>query len=370
MELDLIARRLFRSRSAEDVFGDLSGSVEEMLAQAKRRYRRLAVATHPDHHLSEADKALATSAFQALQRLWTETQEKIQSGTYGTETLPSAISTRSRFYQVDRVVAKGDICNLYRCRFSENRMPRTGILKIVRDPKDNSLVSNEARILRHLESGYEALPGLRQYVPQLVETLQYRGSSAKPRQANVFRWVEGLYSLEEVRNAYPKGVGPKDMAWIWRGLLLVLGFAHQHGVIHGAVIPTHVLIHPEEHRLLLVDWPYAVLTPESSGERIGAISADYAPWYPREMQTGETLLPGFDLYMAAACMIYLVGGNPIRHVIPNSVPRPLRSFLRECLMEGPGMRPQDAWKLRGEFTEVSRSYWGPVKSGPLVLPRR
>lgn len=370
MELDLIARRLFRSRSAEEVFGDLSGSAEEMLAQAKRRYRRFAGATHPDHYLSEADQALATSAFQALQRLWTETQQKIQAGTYGTESLPSAISTRSRFYEVDRVVAKGDICNLYRCHYTENRMPRLGILKIARDPRDNSLVANEARILRHLESGYEALPALRQYVPQLIETLQYRDSSTKARQANVLRWVEGLYSLEEVHNAYPKGVGSKDMAWIWRGLLLVLGFAHQQGVIHGAVIPTHVLIHPEERRLLLIDWSYAVVAPESSGERIGAISANYGPWYPREIQTGEAILPGFDLYLGAACMIYLVGGEPIRHAIPNSVPRPLRSFLTGCLMEGPGMRPQDAWKLREEFTEVSGSYWGAAKSGPLVLPRR
>ena len=54
------------------------------------------------------------------------------------------------------------------------------------------------------------------------------------------------------------GVDPRDAAWMWRRLLVALGFAHRAGVLHGAVLPEHVLIHPGEHGLVLVDWCYSV----------------------------------------------------------------------------------------------------------------
>ena len=36
------------------------------------------------------------------------------------------------------------------------------------------------------------------------------------------------------------------------------GEAHINGVIHGAVLPEHLLIHPEFHGLVLIDWTCAV----------------------------------------------------------------------------------------------------------------
>ena len=41
------------------------------------------------------------------------------------------------------------------------------------------------------------------------------------------------------------------MAWVWRRLLTIVGFAHANHVVHGAVLPPHVVIEPKEHKLLL-----------------------------------------------------------------------------------------------------------------------
>jgi hypothetical protein len=46
-----------------------------------------------------------------------------------------------------------------------------------------------------------------------------------------------------VKEAYPRGIDAKDMAWIWRRVLLALDFAHTNKVIHGSVLPTHYLEH-------------------------------------------------------------------------------------------------------------------------------
>ena len=48
---------------------------------------------------------------------------------------------------------------------------------------------------------------------------------------------------------------------MWRRLLTALGWAHRARLVHGAVFPEHVLIHPELHGLVLVDWCYATATP-------------------------------------------------------------------------------------------------------------
>ncbi len=50
--------------------------------------------------------------------------------------------------------------------------------------------------------------------------------------------LDGFRSLTEVGTAYPDGVDPRDAAWMWRRLLVGLGFAHRAGVLHGAVLPT------------------------------------------------------------------------------------------------------------------------------------
>ena len=63
-----------------------------------------------------------------------------------------------------------------------------------------------------------------------------------------------LYSLEEVRAAYPAGIDARDMAWMWRRLLTVLGFVHEQRLVHGCVTPDHVLIEPREHKLVLIGW--------------------------------------------------------------------------------------------------------------------
>ena len=63
---------------------------------------------------------------------------------------------------------------------------------------------------------------------------------------------------------------------MWRRLLVGLGWAHRAGVVHGAVLPEHVLIHPAEHGLVLVDWCYSV----APGERIPALVAKHRDGLP------------------------------------------------------------------------------------------
>lgn len=265
-------------------------------------------------------------------------------------------------------MAHGALCNLYNCTFLDSGMETQAILKIARRPSDNDLVSGEARVLMHM---YEdtANAKYRAFLPSLLESFFYKEEGTGVRRAaNVFTPVMGLRSLKEVLAHYPNGVDPLDMAWMWRRLLTVLGLANASNVVHGAVFPDHVLIQPEQHGLVLVDWCYATVDPRTSGARIKAIATDYKSWYPKEVFSKDHPLPGLDIYLGAKCMVQIIGGDPVSGRLPVSVPAPLQAFFKGCMSPEPRRRPQDAWRLLEEFDTLLVRLYGPRKFRPFSLP--
>ncbi|HEY7125316.1 MAG TPA: hypothetical protein VH540_15285 [Ktedonobacterales bacterium] len=373
-ELQVTAQLIERAKVPEEVFGTLSGNQADAL---KGVYRRLSKVVHPDRYTDPDDRARADQAFRALQNLLEQAEERIKYGMYGdgsasaAKTPPVLVRSKRRDYLVQsEVFAQGDLCNLYHCNFDLDGKALAGVFKVARDPEDNDLVSNEASILKHLAASKE-YANYAPYAPRLVESFDYRdGHSPDARRANILALEPGdYYSLEEVRAYYPQGVNPKDMAWMWRRLLIALGFAQTSEVIHGAVLPAHILIQPENHGLVLIDWSYAV-RESGTFETIPAISMAYEQWYPAEVLARELPKPGTDLYMGAECMIYLLGGDPVTGTIPDTVPTRIQTFLRGTALKGQAQRPQNALVLLDEFTGLCESLWGPRKFREFYMPKK
>lgn len=374
-ELTLTAKMLQRAKTPEDVFGTLAGNRGEQLDAIKTLYRRLARVVHPDNF--PKDQAVqASQAFVRLQNLKTAAETAINEGTYGDSkhrvmAEPVVVRSKKRIYTIEQSLARGDIANLYRCQFDG----RPGVFKVARNAADNDLIQAEASILRHLRTpDRPEATGFFPYLPEIIDSFGFREEGGSNRQANVLAELAGFYSLEEVIRAYPDGLSPKHMAWIWRQLLQALGYTHARGVIHGAVLPPHVLIHPS-HDLLLVDWCYAVRQDKTTGAHIPAISEEYEAWYPPEVAAKAAALPGVDLFMSARLMVALMGGDPLTGELPRVVagqtiqPR-LRGLIKSCLLVPPRQRPQDAWRLRSEFTQLIEELWGPRQRIPFTMPAR
>lgn len=299
-------------------------------AEAVRVYHRMARLLHPD---TGADG----TAFTRLAAKWRS---------YGRgETV--TITTRKHRYEVGPKLARGDLADL----FALTRDGGSAVLKLPRDPADNDLLEREATALRQLREDGD--PQFLPYVPELGENLRYEG-----RSGNVLARLEGFHTLAEVREARPDGVDPRDAAWMWRRLLVALGFAHRAGVLHGAVLPEHVLIHPEQHGLVLVDWCYSVSASADPGGRVPALVSDRASWYPPEVPGREPASPATDLFLAARCMTYLMGPK---------IPDPLRNFARGCTLPAQKKRPSDAWRLLEELDELLERLYGPRKFRPFAL---
>ena len=316
MTLDEAIRLVLNASDAGTLFGD---------AAPGRRFRRLAGVLHPDR-VPVADRDRATEAFVRLIALWRGT-------TVGE-------------YRLGPRVYAGDLADLY-------DVGADRLLKLPRDPANNDLMAREADALRTLENAAD--PRYLPYVPRLVDSFRHHedGTGAR-RLVNVLAAVPGLHSLAEVRRARPDGLDARDAAWMWRRILVALGVAHRAGVVHGAVVPEHVLIEPAGHGVVLVDWCYSA----HEGELVPALVPAYADWYPAEVTARESPGPGTDIAMASRCMTWLMRVD---------APEPLRRFASGCCLPGLRQRPDDAWRLLVELDELLESLFGPRTFRPFTL---
>jgi len=334
-ELELLASRLHEARP-EEIFGTEPEAV----------FRRLAKVAHPDRN-EPSDRGLAEATFKRLTELFNEATRRRGTGLYGTSERLVTVRTKDRVYEVGRQLYSGDKSTIFSCD--------DGLFKVTRSPVDNDLLTQEAQALRTLNEGDHEQ--FRNYVPGLVDSFTFKeAGTAVNRRVNVLSVPDGLFSLEEVRTAYQRGVDPHHVAWIWRRLLVALGFAHRNGLVHGAVLPSHVLIHPDQRGLVLIDWAYS-----STGEPIKAISSSYRAWYPSEVLEKRTPTAATDLYTAARCMSYLLEGA--------DTPPTIRSFFAGTALERQSTRPQDAWALKDEFDAVIDRLWK-REYRPLPMPAR
>lgn len=300
--------------------------------QAGHAYRILVKIVHPDVAPAGRSPA-ATAAFARLGMLWSEREGRL-------------LTTKRATYRVGGPVATGDIAEL---RAVDGD---AALLKLPCSPGDNDLLRAEAAALTTLAADGD--PKFRAYAPRLLESFTHEDAGRARRTANVIARQRGFVSLAEVHAGYPGGLDPRDVAWMWRRLLTGLGWAHRTGLVHGAVLPEHVLVHPGEHGLVLVDWCYSV----PAGATVPALVARHRAAYPPEVTAKQPATPATDIFMATGLMLRLIR-NP---------PDALRRFARGCRYDKPRMRPQDAWHLLGELDELLDDLYGPRRFRPFAMP--
>ena len=301
-------------------FGELVGDRDE-----ERAYREWVKLVHPDA-VSAAESATATAAFARLAKLYAD-----RAG--------AELRTPQAIYRIGGIVASGDLADLSAVD------GKRALLKVPRSPADNDLMEAEAGALERLWRDGD--PKYRPYAPRLLESFVHEDGARVRRRANVLERLAGFVPVSRIG----REIDPRDAAWMWRRLLVALGWAHRAGVVHGAIVEEHVLINPAEHGLAIVDWCY-------SGRHPPAIVKRLAGAYPPEVRTRREASPATDIYMATGLMTRLVG---------NGLPKALKRFAGGCLYDAPRMRPQDAWALLGEFDELLHKLYGPRTFRPFHI---
>lgn len=212
------------------------------------------------------------------------------------------------------------------------------LLKVIKDPKNNSLLAKEAYIIQRLKD-----TKLADLFPDLLDTTEIVGTQLcddcpqrfvcfttnvdknkdckMKNNALVYRYDKNMPSLAKVIKVYSKGIDERDMVWMFKRLLAAIWTTHSLGVIHSAVLPEHVLLNLKTHGIWLIDWMHT----NEVGKKPKILPLTSANYYP-EYNITPNNSTALDIHMAAVCMINIMGGDLTK------ISKDIRLVLRACIM--------------------------------------
>ncbi len=285
-------------------------------------YHRLAKECHPDLHPNNPQ---AAEAFIVLVKL------------YQGDQTPAAVIGK---WNIHTPFAKGDLCDLY-------LTDDDNLFKIARSRSDSDLMKREQHALTLLHKNAKG-PQFANYIPVLRDTL-----TASARQVNIVAYAGGFYSLEDIVSRL-KHVEFRHIVWMMNRLLSCLGYVHRQGLVHGAILPSHVLYNPANHDMRLVDWCYSV----DAGTPIKAAVTRYRGTYAPELLQKKPAMPHSDIYMAARVL----------RAAADRIPGEMKALFDWALAEHQLARPDDAWKFQDHWRAAARREFGEPRFLELSIP--
>lgn len=144
-------------------------------------------------------------------------------------------------------------------------------------------------------------------------------------------------TLEQIITKLGK-LDPEHVAWITERILNALTYLHRHGVVHGDLKPQNVIVQPEKHMAVIVDFGLSLVKPTSK-----TASKGYTPYFaPPEAMDNTPLVPESDYYSLGMTMIYALSGGAdyvLRKEVPSTVPKELCEFIKRLIARNVVNRP-------------------------------
>lgn len=251
---------------------------------------------------------------------------------------------------------------------SDRTLTELVVVKVPRSIDDGPRLLREFSRLESLASASaQGAAHFSRLVPQRVVHGRLESPDGSVRAASVFRFRSGFqHTFEEVRAAFPGGIDPRHAVWMGRRILEVLGFVHAAGLVHGALFPWHLLVHPRDHGVVFCGTSRLSHVGQATDD--SPWDASEAPYVPDAQRGGAQPTQASDVAMAARSLVYVMGGEPASASLPVSVPEPLRGVVVRAASGGDRGGPGLAWNLVNELGEAARSVYGPPSFIPFSLP--
>lgn len=335
-DLDLV----LDAKDAQGLFGNNE-------KRARILYRRLARSVHPDM-LDFSLQERANAAFTRLTELWEQWNAKsnpnASAANSASKKQAETISTDRRTYTVtDR--PQGDPF------FSRMNATYDGdqeaVILIATKPGNADLADRHVKSLNQLQ---KCVPEqFRGFYPKVLETFHYQSRSATHRGVVQSRF-SGFTPFSKILEVYPSGINGRDVAWIFRRMLVAVGNAHDIGLVHGAVSMDALFVNPEEHGVILADWQYSVPV----GESLRAVPQSLKADYPDEALAKKPVKHSLDISLCA---------KVADRLLESTGPRRMRNFFAVCMKNG----NLQANVLLAEFDKLLLELYGEPTFHPFTL---
>jgi len=312
------------------------------------RFTRVATCAFCGASVHLDDAVLSVARFRAAHQAWRAPDPALAAH--------SVVAGGESWIRLARIAA-GEISDVFQVQ-RQRRPPERAVLKLLRDPGDAPLFAQEWRALEQLAaSRAQGADILARRVPQPI---RFDPHPAAGPPAMLLGWAPGFrHTFDDVRAALPGGVEPRAAVWMWRRILEILAVVHRSGLVHGAVLPQHLLVERGEHGLRLVGFSCAA----AAGEPLLAVCVPRERFYPRDLVDGGRLRPEHDVAMSARAIGFALAADDAGR-LPGAVPARLAELVDEVAR---GRGEQSAWPLRERLGALAGELFGPPAFCPLAV---
>jgi len=220
-------------------------------------------------------------------------------------------------------------------------------------PEHTDIMLNEAR----------AIWDIRHYAfPAVREVIQLDDGAL----AIVMTYVPGP-TLEQVVK-HVGAVPPEHVGWIFERLLAGLNYLHANGVIHGDLKPQNIILQPESHGAVMIDFGLSMVKPTGKDSNIG-FTAHFSP--PEQLSIErKPLIPETDLYALGMTMIYALTGKMAKRTDPalKKMPEEFQKFLLDLTHPDILKRPNWSNDLLQTFGGIRIKCFGSRNTRGKVFP--
>lgn len=264
-------------------------------------------------------------------------------------------------YRLFGRVARGESSDVF---LAERAHPTTErvVIKVLRSASDMDLLDREWRTITAMHA--DDPPGAPQFGRRLPAPVARGRIEGTDRQALIYRAPSGFVdTFEDVMRAYPRGLPGVHAVWMWRRILELLGWVHDFGFVHGAILPAHCLVHARDHGVILVGWSCAARIADRAP--IPAYRESLKHLYPEELLSGQPISAATDLVMTARNIGLLLGKGTLGW--PSEVPSSIRALVDAC-WSARALPTLSAWEMKRLVGEAAHQAYGPPRFHRFQMP--
>lgn len=307
-------------RPADLFNGDIDGELKRLLAFC-----------HPDRH------GASNETREEAQRLFVRVQELADEA----RRPPVILKSPKRQYTLIARRYVGDVADIHLAEADGKQY----LVKVSRVPGAEKLLDRERQVLTELHTAASDA-SYRLYFPLIVES--FPAHDRFKRRVNVFAHEEGWYSLPDVMARHPNGLLGRHLVWIFKRLLTAIGFAGRQEIVHGAILPPHILVRPKDHAVRLCGWGQSV----KAGSPVTSLVTQFKNLYPAAAIQKAPARSGADVHLAAESVMLLA---------QSKCPERIRAFMNGSRIAGQWSRDVDAFDFYDEFTDLAVALYGKAK---------
>lgn len=312
----------------------------------KAAYKVLIKKTHPDHDGGSSEKA---AEINEAYRCLTENDYESDIPEFGSYDMIEKIATGGfgETYKVKHRLLKEFAClKLCAYEYSEEM---------------NKVLLEEAKVvwdLRHYS------------IPAIRDVLMLEDK----RLAIITSYIAGP-TLVQVIEKIKTRLDPEHVSWILERVINGLAYLHMHGIVHGDIKPHNIIVQPKTHMATMVDFGLSHDKPGIDNKPKGYTEVFSPPEQIEGFKNPKLkrpLLPESDFYALGMTAIYLLNGSierTQRKELPDFVPAPMRSFLKELTKANLVDRPDPSRiNIQAKWQEIRKESFGSTTSGMKPIP--